>query len=142
VVHQPAGIHYILELYECPYPLLDDEAFVREAVTRAAHTACCRVIDLSSHKFSPQGVTAVALLQESHLSVHTWPERLYAAVDIFTCGQAAKARLACEQLVRRFAAERHTLLVVPRGLGPAVAHEVRQEAATPPPPAALSVSQP
>jgi len=129
VVHGPAGIHYILELYGCPFAVLDDEAFVREAVTWAAATACCHVLGVSSHKFSPQGVTAVALLEESHLSIHSWPERGYAAVDIFTCGQAAKARLACEKLVGRLDAERHTLLVVPRGLGPAVRHELRQEAA-------------
>lgn len=129
MVHRPAGVHYILELYGCPFAVLDNEELVREAVTRAAGTACCHVLGLSSHKFSPQGVTAVALLQESHLSIHTWPERGYAAADIFTCGQPAKAGLACEQLTARFGAARHTLLVVPRGLGPAVRHELRQEGA-------------
>ncbi len=130
MVHQPAGIHYILELYGCSFAILDSEAFVLEAVSLAARTARCHVISMSSHKFSPQGVTAVALLQESHLSIHTWPERNYAAADIFTCGQAAAAHKACEQLTKRFDASRHTLLVVPRGLGPSIPHEIRQVFAT------------
>ena len=75
------------------------------------------LLKLSSHQFHPQGVTAVGLLAESHLSIHTWPEHGYAAVDVFTCGEEARPQQACDYLVKRFAARRHSLVVLPRGVG-------------------------
>jgi len=111
----PLGTHCILDLHGCPPERLDDERFVREAVVQASQEAHSTLLKLSSHKFDPQGVSAVGLLAESHLSIHTWPERGYAAVDIFTCGHSVKPREACANLVQRFAARRHVLRVLPRG---------------------------
>ena len=111
-----AGIHCILELNGCPYELLDDEAFVRGSVEQASEKALSTLLNLNSHKFSPQGVTAVGLLAESHLAIHTWPEMNYAAVDIFTCGKFADPRKACDFLVGHFKAERHSMIVLERGV--------------------------
>jgi len=110
-----AGVHCILELNGCPYELLDDEGFVRVAVEHASEKALSTLLNLHSHKFSPQGVTAVGLLAESHLAVHTWPEMNYAAIDIFTCGVSADPRKACDFLVGHFKAKCHSIIVLERG---------------------------
>lgn len=111
------GIHCILEIRGCPAHLLDDEQHVLETLINASSLAMSTLLDITSHKFSPQGVTALALLAESHISIHTWPESGYAALDVFTCGETANPRLACEFFVKEFQAQDHTLTVLPRGEG-------------------------
>ena len=69
--------HYLLELYRCDYEKLNDESFLRCTLNNAAKLANAKVLNLVSNKFEPQGVTAIALLAESHLSIHTWPEEHY-----------------------------------------------------------------
>ena len=81
------GKHCILELYDCDANKLNDEAFVRTSLTYASKTAGARLLNLITYKFQPQGVTGIALLSESHISIHTWPESGYAAIDVFTCGR-------------------------------------------------------
>lgn len=109
------GTHCILELYDCPFDALNNEQLVSTAIVDAASTAMSTLLNISSHAFDPQGVTALALLAESHISVHTWPELGYAAVDIFTCGQTARPRQACELIAERLQAGNKALRVVPRG---------------------------
>ena len=75
------GKHCILELYDCDPSRLDDEAFIRTTITSAAKGAGATLLNLITHQFQPQGVTGLALLAESHISIHTWPESGYAAVD-------------------------------------------------------------
>ena len=76
--------HFLFELYRCDGEKLNDESFLRCILNRAAKLANATVLNLISNKFEPQGVTAIALLAESHISIHTWPESNYSAVDIFT----------------------------------------------------------
>ena len=71
-------------------------------------------MNLISNKFEPQGVTAIALLAESHLSIHTWPESKYSAVDIFTCGQNMLPELASQYLIEALKAEEHFLRIIER----------------------------
>ena len=78
--------HILFTLRGCPYGLLDDEAHVRNVLANAAHLSQSTLLNVSSHKFNPHGVTAVALLAESHISIHTWPENGMAVCDVFTCG--------------------------------------------------------
>lgn len=80
------GRHLIAEFYGCDHAVLDDEPLVASAVGEAAARIGATVVAAVSHKYAPQGVTATVLIAESHLSIHTWPEHGYAAVDIFTCG--------------------------------------------------------
>lgn len=110
-----AGTHAIIELYHCPFALLDDEAHVRNAIRQAAESAEVRLLELTSHGFSPHGVTALGLLAESHISIHTWPEIGYAAADMFTCGKQNAAVAATEVLVKQFRAERHGVQYLLRG---------------------------
>lgn len=79
------GRHLLADLYGCP--VLDDVALIETALRAAADSAGATVIGLHLHHFGEgQGVTGVALLAESHMSIHSWPEHGYAAVDIFLCG--------------------------------------------------------
>ena len=106
--------HFLLELYRCDYEKLNDESFLRCTLNNAAKLANARVLNLISNKFEPHGVTAIALLAESHLSIHTWPEMQYSAVDIFTCGQNMKPDISCKYLIQALMAEEHLLRVINR----------------------------
>ena len=108
------GMHCILELHGCPADRLDDEAFVRQALEEASQQGLATLLKLTSHHFEPQGVTALGLLAESHISIHTWPESGYAAIDVFTCGDA-NPQMACGFLVEAFAAAEHSLQEIVRG---------------------------
>ncbi len=103
------GKHCILELYECDHSKLDDEAFLRTTITTAAKRAGATLLNLITHRFEPQGVTGLALLAESHISIHTWPENGYAAVDVFTCGDHTMPESACEHLRIELGARKHAL---------------------------------
>ena len=106
--------HFLLELYKCDSEKLNDESFLRCKLNNAAKLANATVLNLISNKFEPQGVTAIALLAESHLSIHTWPEANYSAVDIFTCGQNMKPDLSCKFLIKALMAEEYFLRVINR----------------------------
>lgn len=108
------GRHCMLELYDCPAELLDDQSFVQQALRQAANIAQSTLLGELSHKFDPQGVTALVLLAESHISIHTWPESGYAAVDVFTCGEHTLPEAASRFLAQRFESGRHELSTVPR----------------------------
>ena len=112
LIHQSK--HLLLELYKCDYEKLNDESFLRCTLNRAAKLAKATVLNLISNKFEPQGVTAIALLAESHISIHTWPESYYSAVDIFTCGQNMMPELASQYLIEALKAEEHFLRVIER----------------------------
>ena len=111
-IHQSK--HFLLELYRCDAEKLNDESFLRCTLNRAAKLAKATVLNLISNKFKPQGVTAIALLAESHISIHTWPESNYSAVDIFTCGQNMMPELASQYLIEALNAEEHSLRVIER----------------------------
>ena len=117
--------HLLLELYGCDYEKLNDESFLRCSLNRAAKLAKATVLNLISNKFEPQGVTAIALLAESHISIHTWPESNYSAVDIFTCGQNMMPELASQYLIEALKAEEHFLRVIKRNPPSAVLQEIR-----------------
>ena len=109
------GVHFLVELSGCPFELLDDEFFIQGALSEATKIANNTLIKLSSHKFEPHGVTAIALLGESHMSVHSWPEEGYAAVDIFTCGETSNPKLAVNYLIDAFKASCYIVKIEDRG---------------------------
>ena len=123
LIHQSK--HLLLELYRCDYEKLNDESFLRCTVNKAAKLAKASVLNLISNKFDPQGVTAIALLAESHISIHTWPESNYSAIDIFTCGQNMMPELASQYLIEALKAEEHFLRVIERNPPSAVFKEIR-----------------
>ena len=117
--------HLLLELYRCDCEKLNDESFLRCTLNRAAKLANATVLNLISNKFEPQGVTAIALLAESHISIHTWPESKYSAVDIFTCGQNMMPELASQYLIIALKAEEHSMRVIERNPPAKVFKEIR-----------------
>ena len=117
--------HFLLELYRCDSEKLNDESFLRCTLNRAAKLANATVLHLMSYKFEPQGITAIALLAESHISIHTWPESSYSAVDIFTCGKNMMPELASKYLIESLMAKEHSLRVIDRNPPSSVPEQIR-----------------
>ena len=120
------GKHLLLELYECNNKKLNDESFLRCLINNSAKLAKAKVLNLISYKFEPYGVTAIALLAESHLSIHTWPESNYAAVDIFTCGTSMNPELASQYLIEHLEASKHILKKINRIFPTCIKNQVRK----------------
>ena len=112
---EPVGKHLILDLWECDVKSLNSVTFVKNLITAAAQKVKATVIDVVCHRFNPTGVTGVVVLAESHISIHTWPERAYAAVDIFTCGDTIDPQGAASYLAERLCAKNYSMLLVERG---------------------------
>lgn len=109
----PESNHWIVELYGADN--LEDCAAIAEAMTIAATKAGATVLDCKLHHFGEnQGVTGVALLAESHISIHTWPEYRYAAIDVFMCG-STNPQASAEYLKEFFQAKDAIIKVIPRG---------------------------
>ncbi|HSR66560.1 MAG TPA: adenosylmethionine decarboxylase [Acidobacteriota bacterium] len=112
------GRQVLIDLYGCPADLLDDVKRVENALVQAARSCGARVVETVLHRFSPQGVSGVVVIAESHLAVHTWPEQGYAALDVFTCGDVLSPQELTEALGTLFAAHNSRSRVIQRGLQP------------------------
>ena len=120
------GNHLLLELYGCNREKLNDELYLRCQLNSAAKLAKASVLNIVSNKFEPFGVTAIALLAESHLSIHTWPESQYSAIDIFTCGRNMKPKLASQFLIESLEASNHLLKTISRDYPIYIAEQIRE----------------
>ncbi|MET0795551.1 MAG: adenosylmethionine decarboxylase [Polyangiaceae bacterium] len=112
---QTRAKHLLVELHECASLPLNDLETVRALMRRAAQAAAATVVGEAFHRYLPHGVTGVLLLEESHFSVHTWPEAGYAALDFYTCG-ALDPEPAARVVAAGVAAQRVVWLQVDRGL--------------------------
>lgn len=92
------GRHLILDLYDCDPAVLDDFEELQRLLESSLVMANATILRIIGEKFKPQGVTLLALLAESHASIHTWPELGYAAVDLYTCGDKTQTHRAAEFL--------------------------------------------
>lgn len=110
------GSHLLVELYGCNEDSLRLESTVGTAMRDAAVESEATVVAESFHEFKPWGVSGAVIIQESHYTIHTWPEHGYAAVDLFYCGGTVKVHKAIETLEQRFKPSRIKFLVVRRGL--------------------------
>lgn len=110
----PLGLHLLAELWDCS-SAIDDRDAVETAMRAAIEESGATLLHLRVHAFEPMGVTAIALLSESHLALHTWPERGYAAADLFTCGDHVRPRAAIDVLRRCFEAGGLDVREVTRG---------------------------
>ena len=88
------GHQIIAEFYGCNRDSLNDVEFIRDAMMAAAEKAGATIVTETFHHFSPHGVSGAVIIAESHLSIHTWPEFGYAAVDLFTCGDTVSSETA------------------------------------------------
>lgn len=90
--------HILFTLKGCPFELLDDEEFIRMLLYGSTKESKSTLLNLETHKFDPQGVTGFVMLAESHISIHTWPEKGMAVCDVFTCGDTAEPEKAVEYM--------------------------------------------
>ena len=99
-------VHYTIDCYGCDKKLLDNELHLVSGLQNISAQFGLKVLWSSSAKFNPRGVTAYLVLSESHMSIHTWPELQFAAVDFFSCQmpniddlkQAIQTLVACTHL--------------------------------------------
>jgi S-adenosylmethionine decarboxylase len=110
------GRHILVELYDCDRQTLNDLDLIREVMLQAAMDCGAVVLGDSFHRFSPQGVSGVVVIAESHISIHTWPEYGYAAADVFTCGTSVNPEIAAGVLIEKLGSKNHTLTEIQRGV--------------------------
>lgn len=110
------GRHLLLELKDCNQELINDVEFLQNLLCETAEHIGATVVNQAFHKFSPQGVSAVVVIAESHICIHTWPEYNYAAIDIFTCGNSIDPTDAIDLLVERLEAKESSFIELKRGL--------------------------
>jgi len=110
------GTHYILELCDANENHLNTKEHVMTSLREAISISNATLLEEIAIEFTPQGITAVCLLSESHMSIHTWPEKKYAAVDVFTCGDHTDPKSACDFLVNAFQSKQHRLQIINRGI--------------------------
>jgi len=92
------GNHLLLEVYNVKYDLLNDTQSLICTMKRGIEKARMEILNIFSHEFTPQGVTIVIALSESHVSCHTWPEKGSIAIDVYTCGSGNPKMVALEIL--------------------------------------------
>jgi len=114
---QPLGRHLIMDAWGCNDQINSVEA-IEEALREAVLKSKVTLIQLVVHPFTPHGVSGIALIAESHIAVHTWPERAYFSLDVFTCGERALPEAALEVFKERFRPQRVQVLELPRGRPP------------------------
>jgi S-adenosylmethionine decarboxylase len=112
------GRHVLAEIWGCEFDILNDMEKVEEIMVKAALEAGAEVREYVFHKFSPQGISGVVVISESHLAIHTWPELGYAAVDVFTCGEQVDPWNVCNYMTSQFYAKKMTAKETKRGILP------------------------
>lgn len=96
------NIQIIAEFYGCREDLISNSNTVKRIINRAIKKSNLTKIRSHYHQFRPTGVTGIVLLAESHITMHSWPEYNYLAIDLFTCGDKNKAMTAFKQLQKDF----------------------------------------
>ncbi len=108
------GQHIIAEFYGCQH--LNDFAFIKKILLKSAEEAKATIINSQFYQFEPHGITGLILLAESHISIHTWPEIEYAAVDVFTCGNRVVPEKAIEYLQKQLSPSGVKIKKIDRGI--------------------------
>lgn len=118
-----AGKHLLMEYWGCEVTVLGDVERIERVMREAALVIGATIVRCFFHKFDPSdgeqiaGVTGVVGVEESHLSIHTWPEKGYASVDVFVCGEKCKPHKALPVIKKGLGAGHQETLIVERGRG-------------------------
>lgn len=112
---EPLGIHVTAEFWGTKNQI-NDEKLLEAVLIQAAKQANSSPLKIAIESFEPQGITGVLILAESHVSVHTWPERNYVAVDAFTCGAHTSPQKAIDYLEQAFQPEQVSRQEIMRGV--------------------------
>ncbi len=108
------GKHLVIDAFDCPANILNDLPYLQDLLTKIAQSLNMNVLHTHFHQFHPQGVTGVIVLSTSHIAIHTWPEKNYAALDIYTCGDSDPAQ-AITALLTGLAAKTAFICTISRG---------------------------
>jgi len=113
---QNLGNHLIVEMYDCHPGILNDVEKVEASLKQAVVLSGANMVQSVIHRFNPHGVSGVIVIEESHFSVHTWPEYGYCALDIFTCGTEVDYYSALDFLKDAFQSKNISVSEIKRGL--------------------------
>jgi len=109
-----AGRHIILDFWGVKN--INSVSLIRRTLTQTVKACGATLLKIDLHKFSPQGVSGMALIAESHISIHTWPEYQYVAIDVFTCGSKVDPDKAISSLKKSLKPKKVQILEIKRGL--------------------------
>ncbi|KAA3636482.1 MAG: S-adenosylmethionine decarboxylase proenzyme [Calditrichaeota bacterium] len=110
------GRHLIVEYAECNSAMLDNLELLEKHMNESVRKAGATIVSSKFHRYNPQGVSGVVVIAESHISIHTWPEYGYAAVDFFTCGDAVNPYKAYEYMKEMIGSKESTVSELSRGI--------------------------
>jgi len=108
------GTHIICDFWDCEINL-DDLNLIKESLILAAKNSNCNILNIYFHKFSQHGVSGAIVISESHLTIHTWPQENYAAIDAYTCGKKANSIEAIKFLEKIFKPKKSDIKNIERG---------------------------
>lgn len=117
------GRHLLVECYDCDADSLCGLEFIEDAMLEAARRIGCTIISHKFHQFNPYGVSGAVVIAESHLTIHTWPEYGYAAVDFYTCGDHVDPHAGVKYLTQALRSATVNVTEIARGFIPMV-HQV------------------
>jgi len=124
---QQLGRHILVEFYNCNSEVLKSHKKIEEYMKQAAIEAKATIVQSVFHHFNPWGVSGAVVISESHLTIHTWPEYNYAAVDLFTCGGEVNPWNAFDYLAEKLGAEKTETTEVARGMFDKIKREASEE---------------
>jgi S-adenosylmethionine decarboxylase len=107
------GKHYLLNLYGCQFHSLNDLNFITQLLKDAAILCEATILNVATHQFDPYGVTVVLMLAESHISIHTWPDKGTAACDVYTCSQT-DPKIGCDFIIEKLKPSNYELTFIQR----------------------------
>jgi S-adenosylmethionine decarboxylase len=111
------GRHVAIDTWGVDFDLLNNAEWLQQQMVEAAEACGATVLSVQAKQFDPQGATVLVLLSESHLSIHTYPERNFAAIDCYTCGDTVDPQVAIEYLVSVLKPDKTYAKKLIRGLG-------------------------
>lgn len=110
------GRQILVEFYDCNSDRINDVSYIESVLLEATRKSGATIISHNFHKFSPHGVSGVVVIAESHVTIHSWPEYGYAAVDIFTCGDTIDPWSIQEHLKKALESDNISSMEMKRGL--------------------------
>lgn len=125
---QALGVQYLADFADCNRRKLNDLEFLHGVLHKAALRAGATIVQEVFHQFNPHGLSGVIVIAESHLAIHTWPERGVAAIDLFTCDPDLKAEAAITYISESLEAQTTETKKVPRGV---ISHSKYVEGSSP-----------
>ena len=111
------GRHVAVDTWGVDFKLLNDSEWLQSQLIEAAEVSGATVLSVQAKQFDPQGATVLVMLSESHISIHTYPEKGFAAIDCYTCGETVDPQLAIDYLVSVLKPETTHAKKLIRGMG-------------------------